>query len=74
MIMSRQVTRKGRQRSILSVVLASIPVLALTAGVPFANRLEPRILGFPFLIAYLTVWVILTPVFLYAVNLLWTQE
>ena len=50
MIMSRQVKRKGRQRSILSVVLASIPVLALTAGVPFANRLEPRILGFPFLI------------------------
>jgi len=74
MTLSRQTRGGRRQRAILSGVLAGIPVLALTVGVPFANRLEPRILGFPFLIAYLTVWVVLTPAFLYAVNLLWTQE
>jgi hypothetical protein len=47
--------------------LALVPVLALTVGIPFANRLEPRIFGLPFLLAYIVVWILLTPVFLFAV-------
>lgn len=48
-----------------TVSIAAVPVLALTAGIPLANRLEPFIFGFPFFIAYQTFWVLLTPLFLY---------
>jgi hypothetical protein len=51
----------------LAVGLALIPVLALTLGIPFANRVEPRIAGLPFLLAYITAWILLTPAFLVAV-------
>jgi len=50
----------------LSVALAAVPVLALTFGIPLANRLEPRILGLPFLLAYIVVWILVTPAFLAA--------
>jgi hypothetical protein len=56
-----------RQTTAVSVGLALVPVLALTVGIPFANRLEPRIFGLPFLLAYIVVWILLTPVFLFAV-------
>ena len=51
----------------LSVGLALVPVLALTLCIPLANRVEPRIIGLPFLLAYIVIWIILTPVFLLAV-------
>ncbi len=51
----------------ISVALAVIPVVALTAGIPLANRLEPRIAGLPFLLAYIVIWIVLTPAFLYLV-------
>jgi hypothetical protein len=54
-----------KNRTPMVAFVAAIPVVALTVGVPFANRLEPRILGLPFIIGYLTVWVVLTPFFLY---------
>jgi len=53
--------------SALSIVLALVPVLALSAGIPWANRLEPRIVGLPFLPAYICIWILLTPAFMYAV-------
>ncbi len=43
---------------------SGIPFLALTIGPLFANRLEPRIFGLPFLLAYLVFWVLATPVFM----------
>jgi hypothetical protein len=51
----------------VSIGLALVPVLALTLGIPFANRLEPRIAGLPFLLAYIVIWIVLTPLFLLAV-------
>jgi hypothetical protein len=42
-------------------------VLALTVGIPFANRVEPRIAGLPFLLAYIVIWILLTPAFLFAI-------
>ena len=48
-----------------AVVCAAIPVLALTVGVALANRLEPRILGLPFVLAWIVAWVLLTPAFLW---------
>jgi hypothetical protein len=49
----------------VAVVCAAIPVLALTVGVALANRLEPRILGLPFVLAWIVAWVLLTPAFLW---------
>lgn len=54
------------QRQTFVAICALIPALALTVGVVFANRLEPRILGLPFVLAWITVWVLLTPPFLWA--------
>jgi hypothetical protein len=52
----------------LRFVLAAIPVAALTLAVPFVNRVEPRILGLPFLLSWITFWVLLTPVFIWSIG------
>ncbi len=51
-----------------SVVLALVPVLALTLGIPFANRLEPRVFGLPFLLAWIVGWILLTPLIMATVH------
>jgi hypothetical protein len=48
-----------------AIVCAIVPVLALTLGVVFANHLEPRILGLPFVLAWIVGWVLLTPAFMW---------
>lgn len=47
------------------LVLAALPVIALTLAVPLVNRVEPRILGLPFLLAWIAFWVIVTPLFIW---------
>jgi len=49
----------------VAVVCAVIPALALTLGVVLADRLEPRILGLPFVLAWIVGWVLLTPAFMW---------
>jgi hypothetical protein len=48
----------------MRVVLAAIPPAMLTLGIPFANHVEPRIFGLPFLLAWIVGWILLTPAFL----------
>jgi Protein of unknown function (DUF3311) len=55
------------RRSPVTIILAVIPALALTVGLPFANHLEPRIFGLPFLLDYIVLWILLTPVFMFSV-------
>jgi hypothetical protein len=52
----------------MRLLIAAVPVAALTIVVPFVNRLEPRILGLPFILAWILAWVALTPAFLWAVG------
>jgi Protein of unknown function (DUF3311) len=52
----------------LRFVLAGIPIAALTIAVPFVNRVEPRIFGLPFVLFWLTAWVVLTPAFIWALG------
>lgn len=40
--------------------LALVPAIGMLGGVPFANRVEPYILGLPFLLFWITLWVVLT--------------
>jgi len=44
--------------------LAAIPVVMLTLAIPAVNRVEPRIFGLPFLLAWIVAWILLTPAFL----------
>jgi hypothetical protein len=48
--------------------LAAVPVVMLTLAIPFANRVEPRVFGLPFLLAWIVLWILLTPAFLGAVS------
>ena len=52
----------------LSIVVAAIPVIALTLAIPFVNYDEPRVLGFPFLFAWIMVWVAATTLFMWIVH------
>ncbi len=49
-----------------SYAAALVPTLALTVGIPFANHVEPRIFGLPFLLAYIVIWILATPFFMWA--------
>lgn len=40
--------------------LALVPPLGMLGGVPFANRVHALILGLPFLLLWIVVWVLLT--------------
>jgi hypothetical protein len=40
--------------------LAFVPPLGMLGGVPFANRVHTLVLGLPFLLLWIVVWVILT--------------
>lgn len=51
----------------LRVVLAAIPIAALSFAVPLVNRVEPRVFGLPFVLFWIVAWVVLTPAFLWAV-------
>ena len=39
--------------------LALLPVIGMLGGVPFANRVEPYVLGLPFLLFWIVAWVLL---------------
>jgi hypothetical protein len=47
-----------------ALIPAAVPVVALVGGLPFVNRLEPAVLGMPFLLAWILGWVAATPAFL----------
>jgi hypothetical protein len=52
--------------SLARYTLAAIPALMLVLAPLFANRVEPRVFGFPFILAWLLVWVLGAPLFLLA--------
>lgn len=51
----------------IRALLAAIPIAMLTVAVPLANRVEPRIFGLPFVLAWIAFWVLLSPLFLYTI-------
>ncbi|HVS45937.1 MAG TPA: DUF3311 domain-containing protein [Verrucomicrobiae bacterium] len=55
------------QGRVARVVLALVPPIMLTLAIPLVNRVEPRIFGVPFLLAWIVLWSLLTPIFLYSI-------
>ena len=50
----------------LALLVATIPFITLVFALPLVNRIEPVILGFPFVLFWIVAWVILTPPMLFA--------
>ena len=48
----------------IALVLGAIPFVTMVFALPLVNRIEPIILGLPFLLFWLLAWVVLTPVIL----------
>lgn len=46
--------------SLLRFVLASLPFGGFFVGIFFANRVEPYVLGMPFIMFWVVLWVVLT--------------
>lgn len=53
---------KGTKRALF---LGAVPFLMLVFALPFVNRIKPLILGFPFVLFWILLWVILTPPILF---------
>ncbi len=43
-------------------MLAALPFLGILVGVTFANRVEPFVLGMPFILFWIVAWVVLTSI------------
>ena len=41
-------------------LLTLVPFAGLLAGIGFANRVEPRVFGMPFLLAWVVAWLFIT--------------
>jgi hypothetical protein len=51
--------------------LALLPTLGLLGGIPFANRVEPYVLGLPFFLFWIVAWVVATSAIM---GLVWTLD
>ena len=49
-----------------SLLLALIPFIAMCFTVPLWDRIYPRVLGLPFNFFWLTLWIVLTPLCMWA--------
>lgn len=54
----------------LALVLGAVPFLMLVFALPLVNRIEPVVLGLPFLLFWILGWVLLTPFILLLAYLL----
>lgn len=45
----------------LALLCGAIPFLTLVFALPLVNRLEPMVLGLPFILFWIFSWVLLTP-------------
>ena len=58
--------QKGTKYALL---LGCIPFVTLVFMLPLVNRIEPVIFGLPFLLFWIVVWIVLTPLILLAAYL-----
>jgi hypothetical protein len=49
----------------IALLLGAIPFLMLVFALPLVNRLDPVVLGLPFLLFWILSWVALTPLILF---------
>jgi len=49
-----------------ALMFGAVPFLTLALALPVVNRLEPFVLGLPFVLFWIVLWVALTPLALFA--------
>lgn len=50
--------------------LVIFPVLALTVGIYYVNRVEPFVMGLPFLMFWIVAWVVISALIMLLINVL----
>ncbi|MDT1065341.1 DUF3311 domain-containing protein [Providencia stuartii] len=50
--------------------LVLFPLLALTVGIYYANRVEPFVMGLPFLMFWIVAWVVISALIMLLINIL----
>jgi hypothetical protein len=53
-----------------ALILGAVPFITLVFALPLVNRVHPVILGLPFLLFWILLWVLLTPAILFAAYIL----
>lgn len=53
----------------LALLFGAVPFIALVLALPLVNRLEPVVLGLPFLLFWILSWVMMTPFILFVAYL-----
>ena len=48
-------------------LLAVLPFLGLLGGIPFANRVTPFVLGLPFILFWIVLWVVVTSLIMWVI-------
>ncbi|MBT2728315.1 DUF3311 domain-containing protein [Bacillus sp. ISL-75] len=48
-------------RKFIKLLLIILPIISQLAVLPFVNRIDPVVLGLPFLQFWLFLWIVLTP-------------
>lgn len=56
---------KGTKKALL---FAAIPFITLVFCLPLVNRVRPMVLGLPFLLFWIVLWVLATPLALYCAD------
>jgi hypothetical protein len=42
--------------------MAALPFIGILLGVPFVNQVEPLILGMPFVLGWIVIWIVLSAI------------
>jgi Protein of unknown function (DUF3311) len=48
-------------------LLAVLPFLGLLGGIPFANRVTPFVLGLPFILFWIVLWVVISSLIMWVI-------
>jgi hypothetical protein len=41
-------------------IMAALPFIGILLGIPFVNQVEPLVLGMPFVLAWIVIWILLS--------------
>ncbi len=52
-------------RRLLPLLIGAVPFVMLVFALPLVNRVEPIVLGLPFILFWIMLWIILTPALLF---------
>lgn len=61
-------------RKFMKFLLIILPIISQLAVLPFVNRIDPIILGLPFLQFWLFLWIVLTPLCTFGIYQLQKSE